>query len=84
MLFAIGGKTNGAVGRVMERGDLPTSLIDETAKDGGGTRTGGVPGLNLNGGTGGAVRPGIGHGHGLRLAPSIWATRTRAPGTPAW
>lgn len=65
MLLAIGGQNNGAIGRVMASGDLPMGPLDAAAGDAGGTRTGGVAGLNLGGSAGGTVRPGSGGGHGL-------------------
>ena len=64
MLLAIGGTTNGSIGRVLEIGDLPMGPIDGTARDPSGTRSTGVAGLNLPGSFGGPVR--VGHGdHGL-------------------
>jgi hypothetical protein len=47
VLVAIGGQNGGSIGRVLEAGELPLPLLDDPAKDAGGTRTGGAPGLNL-------------------------------------
>jgi hypothetical protein len=64
MLLAIGGHNGGAVGRVLEQGEMPAGLLDGAAGDAGGTRNGGVAGLNLNGSAGGRIPVGAA-GRGL-------------------
>jgi hypothetical protein len=50
---------------VLNSGDVPTGLLDGAAQSGAGVGQGGVAGLNMGGGTGGAVRPGAAGGGGL-------------------
>jgi hypothetical protein len=68
MLLAIGGgEGHRSIERVMDGNDLPMGRIDETAGDGGGTRSGGAMGLNLGPGSGGPIHVGD-HGHGIAVA----------------
>jgi hypothetical protein len=56
--LAIGGAGGSATDRVLEHGETPMGLLDGAARDAGGTRMGGVLGLNTGGGGFGPVRPG--------------------------
>ena len=68
MLMAIGGgEGHRSIDRVMDGSDMPMLPVGDAARDPGGTRTGGVAGLNLGSGTGGPIRVGD-HGHGMAVA----------------
>lgn len=65
MVGALNSK-GGATNSVLDKGDVPTGLLDGAAAAGAGVGAGGVAGLNLGGGNGGgAVRPGSGGSGGL-------------------
>jgi hypothetical protein len=57
MTLAIGGAGNKSIGRVLETGETPLSLLESIAADARGSRAGGPPGLNL-GSVASIVKPG--------------------------
>jgi len=64
MVGALNSK-GGATNSVLDRGDTPTGLLDGAAANGAGVGSGGVAGLHLGGGSGGALRPGAAGSGGL-------------------
>jgi hypothetical protein len=64
MVGALNSK-GGATNSVLDRGDTPTGLLDGAAANGAGVGSGGVAGLHLGGGSGGALRPGAAGNGGL-------------------
>jgi TonB family protein len=65
-----------ATAGVLTKGDVPTGALDAAAQSGAGVSAGGTSGLNLGGGGGGVVRPGMA-GTGLG---GIGATTAGTPG----
>ena len=63
---------------VLDRGDVPTGLLDGAGASAAGVGQGGVAGLNMGGGSGGPMRPGAAGGGGLG---SIGNTGTSGPAT---
>lgn len=64
MVGALNSK-GGATNSVLDRGDVPTNLLDGAAAAGAGVGAGGIAGLHLGGGSGGTLRPGTAGGGGL-------------------
>ncbi len=58
-------REGGATNSVLDRGDTPTGLLDGAAANGAGVGAGGVAGLHLGSGSGGALRPGAAGSGGL-------------------
>jgi hypothetical protein len=76
MVGALNSK-GGATSNVLDRGDVPTGLLEGAAAAGAGVGQGGIAGLHLGGGGGGPLKPGAAGGGGLG------AIAERGGGAPA-
>ena len=68
---------------VLDRGDVPTGILDGAAASGAGVGQGGVAGLNMGGGSGGPVRPGAGGNGGLGSIGNTGSSGPTTAGTAA-